>query len=403
MARNPFEQLQDVVVEPRQAFEDVISLIIKCIWPNSRRVRVYRGDGGIDSFTGTLGDGGEADVFQVKYFPLAWENSQKQQIRDAYQTARSSKDYELKKWTLCVPVRLTKEDLRWFDEWKRKQDRPIELLDGDELTAYVADERCSSVRTKLREWNVIGVQSGGPQFNATAFLRREDFSKTGLTAVVVVRLENVGDRSARGIKVTITHAETGCVAYKEQDDWEQSANDGRLNPRMLRYRHVLNPGDHSVIMGIPLCEQSTLPFTISIRLTAEDCSPLTVHCQLTGEQIAIGEPISFGGTPPITSPSSSTSESRLNQPTSPVAKELLEMILTHAIPDERGLTEILGSSPSSPLEACFIPNTTARGKAPSVKKSLLRVALAELVQLGWLLPPEGDGNVRIYELNSEAT
>ena len=79
------------------------------------------------------------------------------------------------------------------------------------------------------------------------------------------------------------------------------------------------------------------------------------------------------------------------------------MILAHAIPDERGLTEILGSSPSSPLEACFIPNTTARGKASSVKKSLLRVAIADLVQLGWLLPPEGDGRVRIYELNSEAT
>ena len=403
MARNPFEQLQDVVVEPRQAFEDVVTLIIKCIWPHSRRVRVYRGDGGIDSFTGTLGDRGEADVYQVKYFPMAWGDTQKQQIREAYQTARNCSEYQLKKWTLCVPVRLTKEDLRWFDEWKRKQDRPIELLDGDELTAYVADERCGPARTRLREWNVIGVQTGGPQFNVTAFVRREDSSKTGLTAVVIVRLENVGDRSARGIKVTITHADTGCVAYKEHEDWEQSANDGRLNPRVLRYRDMLNPGDHSVIMGIPLCDRSTLPFTIAIRLTAEDCPPVTLQSQLTAEQIAIGEPVSFTGTPPTASPSISTGESTVNQPTSPVARELLEMILAHPVTEERGLTEILGSSPASPLEVCFIPNTTARGKAPSVKKSLLRAAIAELVQLGWLLPPEGDGKVRIYELNPEAT
>src|SRR5213076_998245 len=84
MARNPFEQIQDVVVEPRQAFEDVVALILKCLHPESRRVRVYRGDGGIDSFTGPLGVGGEADVFQIKYFPSSWEDSQKQQIRDAY-------------------------------------------------------------------------------------------------------------------------------------------------------------------------------------------------------------------------------------------------------------------------------------------------------------------------------
>jgi hypothetical protein len=291
--------------------------------------------------------------------------------------------------------------LRWFDEWRKKQDRPIELLDGDELTAHVADERCGSVRTKLREWNVIGVQGGGVQFNVTAFIRRENFEKTGLTAVVVLRMENAGDRSGRGLKATVSHAETGCVAYNEPEDWERAANDGRLNPRVLRYRHVLNPGDHSVIMDIPLCDQSTLPFTISIHLTAEDCRPSTLHCQLSSEQITLGEPVPFSGTPPPP-PSTSVSQSKLNQPTSPVAKELLEMILAHPVPEERGLTEILGSSPASPLEACFIPNTTAGGKAPSVKKALLRGAIAELVQLGWLLTPESDGRVRIYELNPEA-
>jgi hypothetical protein len=401
MARNPFEQLQDTTVEPRQAFEDIVSLILKCLYPDSRRVRVYRGDGGIDAFIGTLGDGGEATVYQVKYFPAPWGDSQKRQIREAYQTARASNDYELERWILCVPVRLAKEDLRWFDEWRKKQDRPIELLDGDDLTEHIADERCAKVRTKLREWNVIGLQGGGPQLNATAFIRRENYQKTGLTAVVVLRIENEGDRSARGIKATISHAETGCLAHNEYEDWERSPNDGSINPRMLRYRHLLNPGDHSVIMGIPLCETSTLPFTISMKLTAEDCRPFALHCELNSEQVAIGEPVTFGGMPPtpLTSSASSSSEPKLVQPRSPAAKEILELMLAHPVHDERGLTEILGSSPASPLEACFIPNTTARGGAPSVKKSLLRVAIAELVQLGWLLPPEGDGKVRIYELD----
>src|SRR5205823_1053420 len=143
----------------------------------------------------------------------------------------------------------------------------------------------------------------------TAFIRRENFDKTGLTAVVVLRIENAGDRSARGIKATISHAETGCVAYNEPDDWERAANDGRLNPRVLRYRHALNPGDHSVIMGIPLCDRSTFPFTISIMLAAEDCRLSALHCQLTSEQITLGEPVPFSGTSPPASLSTSPSQS----------------------------------------------------------------------------------------------
>ena len=78
------------------------------------------------------------------------------------------------------------------------------------------------------------------------------------------------------------------------------------------------------------------------------------------------------------------------------------MILANPVPEDRGLTEIVGDSPLSALESLFVTNTTQRGAALSVKKSFLRIAIAELVQLGWLLPPEGDGKVRVYELNPEA-
>ena len=40
-----------------------------------------------------------------------------------------------------------------------------------------------------------------------------------------------------------------------------------------------------------------MPFTISIKLTADDCRPSALYCQLTAEQIATGEPIAFGGEP----------------------------------------------------------------------------------------------------------
>lgn len=83
------------------------------------------------------------------------------------------------------------------------------------------------------------------------------------------------------------------------------------------------------------------------------------------------------------------------------AKLLLEAILAHPVAEERGFTEILRDSPSGPLDACYIPNITARGGVAMMRKSVFRPALSELVRLGWLLQPEGNDHVRIYELNPQ--
>lgn len=93
---------------------------------------------------------------------------------------------------------------------------------------------------------------------------------------------------------------------------------------------------------------------------------------------------------------------KFEEPASPFAKELLQLILQHPNEDEKGLTEILVDSPFGPLNREFIPNTTASGPAPSVKKREFSSAVSELVRLGWLLQPEGDHAVRIYELNPQA-
>ena len=297
MARNPFEQLQDVVIEPRQAFEDIIALILKCLYPESRRVRVYRGDGGIDSFTGTLGVGGDADVFQIKYFPDSWKDSQKQQIRDAYKVASECTDYQLKTWTLCVPTRLRKEDLRWFDEWRGKQEARINLLDGDDLTLHLEDSRCANARNKLREWGLSGVTRGGPEFAVQAFVNPEDL-KRGLTAIISLYLRNTGDRSARHIGATVSHSETGCVAGPEQIGWERVG--ARLEPRTLRYSSPLNPTEGIPIMAINLCEGSEVPFKISVRLTAEDMPPSLLECTITSQQMCARQAIQLIATSALT-------------------------------------------------------------------------------------------------------
>ncbi len=291
MARSPFEQLQDVIVEPRQAFEDIVALILKCIYPDSRRVRFYRGDGGIDVFTGTLGSGGAADVYEAKYFPTRWSSSQKQQIRDAYKTAKDCTDYQLANRVLCVPTRLAKEDLRWFDEWRKKENSAIDLLDGDDLAQYLTNERCATVRRRLRDWGVLGLQTGAAVFSATALIHKQKSVPGGLTAIIVLQLRNDGDRTGRGITTKITHAETGCLSYEAYPDWEQSPSNLRLNPRVLRYRDGLNSAETTPVMQIPLCERSVIPFAISMTMTAEDCEPRTLQCELTSEHLNAGQPV----------------------------------------------------------------------------------------------------------------
>jgi hypothetical protein len=97
-----------------------------------------------------------------------------------------------------------------------------------------------------------------------------------------------------------------------------------------------------------------------------------------------------------------TRGAKFEKPVLPFAKEILDLILAHPNEEEQGLTEILRDSPEGPLHRAFIPNTTAAGAASSVKKSLFAPAVAELVRLGWLLQPEGNHAVRIYELNPDA-
>jgi hypothetical protein len=78
------------------------------------------------------------------------------------------------------------------------------------------------------------------------------------------------------------------------------------------------------------------------------------------------------------------------------------MIMQHPNEEEQGLTEILRDSPAGLLFRSYISNTTASGNAPSVKKSVFAPAVEELVRLGWLLQPEGNHALRIYELNPNA-
>jgi hypothetical protein len=84
-------------------------------------VRIERGDDGLDVYVGELTDPAGIAVFQCKFFPLGVGESQKGQIRDSFKRCRNSTSFKTKKWTLCLPVDLSVEEKRWFEEWRAKQ------------------------------------------------------------------------------------------------------------------------------------------------------------------------------------------------------------------------------------------------------------------------------------------
>jgi hypothetical protein len=203
---NPFEQLEriDSVSEPRQAFEDVVSTMLQDCELVDGRVRVFHGDGGIDAFKGSFAEGEQLVVYQSKYFTKPWANKQKEQIRGSFQTV--NKGFRLKNWFLCIPSRPTKEDLRWFDNWREKQAVPIDLIDGDDLTKLLDDRRASRTRQRLRDWGILSVPGGSSVVHAEVHCIRLSPTPKGPAFRVIVKMTNLGDVTAEDMRINFRHS-----------------------------------------------------------------------------------------------------------------------------------------------------------------------------------------------------
>jgi hypothetical protein len=105
----------------REKFEEMVSQLIHVERPDAQRIRVVQGDDGVDSYEGALTEVDGIDVYQVKFFPKGVGDDQKKQIRESFATARDSKRFKMKSWTLCLPIDMSADESKWFEQWAEKQ------------------------------------------------------------------------------------------------------------------------------------------------------------------------------------------------------------------------------------------------------------------------------------------
>lgn len=114
-------------------FEQLCYHIVKEKHPGVeiRKVEGSGGDAGLDTFGGKFSNG--LYVWQCKYFVNGIKASQKKKIEKSLRKALD--EFELKGWVLCVPVPLTTEAHRWFQNFQRRYGEKVDigLFDGPDI------------------------------------------------------------------------------------------------------------------------------------------------------------------------------------------------------------------------------------------------------------------------------
>lgn len=99
-----FKSLFGNLAGAREEFENACETLFNKIYSKDHvsQVAVKQGDGGIDIFIGELGVE-PITVIQCKFFLDTFDEAQKSQIRDSFNSAIDSNKFELKEWILCIP------------------------------------------------------------------------------------------------------------------------------------------------------------------------------------------------------------------------------------------------------------------------------------------------------------
>jgi len=136
----------------REKFERLIAQLVRVQLRTAKRVEANPGDWGLDVIVGDID--GVISVWQAKFFIDDFGSSQQAQIRDSFAQAvrqASTQGFSVDAWTLCIPVDLDAENLKWWTNWKKKQEREtkirIQLWDRTELEGMLLTPDAADIRS----------------------------------------------------------------------------------------------------------------------------------------------------------------------------------------------------------------------------------------------------------------
>jgi hypothetical protein len=136
----------------RPLFERLVAQLVRLLHASVRQVAANPGDWGIDVFVGMLDEGG-VHVWQSKFFIDGIGETQKKEIRESFKaclSAAAEEGHVLLSWTLCVPVSMDGPTTKWWDTWKKKQQRDhglaVELWDETELEGLCLSPEAAAIR-----------------------------------------------------------------------------------------------------------------------------------------------------------------------------------------------------------------------------------------------------------------
>jgi len=136
----------------RDDFEKMVAELAGATMPGVRMLAANPGDWGIDAFGGDLG--GAITVWQSKYFfPITAGSSHQQTIRESFKSVMSSaatQGHRVEVWVLCIPSSMDGPTAKWWDTWKKKQERNhsvvIDLWDETRLIKLLRTPEADDVR-----------------------------------------------------------------------------------------------------------------------------------------------------------------------------------------------------------------------------------------------------------------
>ena len=105
-----------------EGYEDMVSVLLSRLYPNSQRIDGKGGDGGRDVQIVEPGGGRIIHAFELKSFTGRITPSRKQQVKNSLKQAAN---LQPPRWTLVVPIDPTPKELEWFDSLR--SDHEFEL------------------------------------------------------------------------------------------------------------------------------------------------------------------------------------------------------------------------------------------------------------------------------------